>query len=227
MNEENSPLNEESEVALSTKQTVELPLDVTSLPKKKDDVPVDPSMIDQEWANITQDWQTQPTVKTDISALVKRTRRRTYGAKFCFILNILVTLGLLTVFLYGVYDGQWGDPLNTYIGVGSLLSVIFVYFETKIRVATWSQLCDSPDKAIDNAIASSESSMRYMWITKISFIPFLLLVNWYVYVVSQTRDKPMLVGLLLANGFMFAMYLVVEYLHRKRKKEYKQLLLMK
>jgi hypothetical protein len=184
-------------------------------------------MLDDAWAELSQDWQTQPTQKTDISALIKRTRRRTRGAKFCFALNILATLGLVLAFLYGIFDDQLGDPVNTYIGLGGLISLIFVYFETKLRLATWSQLCDSPEKAIANAIAGSESSMKYMWITKISFLPFLPLVNWFVYTVGQTSEKPLLLAFLMANGFMLGMYAVVEYLHRKRKKEYQQLLQMK
>lgn len=185
------------------------------------------TVFDDAWAELSQDWQAQPTPKTDINALVKRTRRRTRGAKLCFALNITATLGLLLVFLYGVFDGQLGDPVNTYLGLGGLISLIFVYFETKLRLATWSQLCDSPEKAIDNAIAGSESSMKYLWITKISFLPFLPLVNWFVYTVGQSSEKPLLTAFLIANGFMLAMYLVVEYLHRKRKKEYLQLLSMK
>ena len=184
-------------------------------------------ILDGAWEELSQDWQAQPTPKTDIKALIKRTRRRTRGAKFCFALNIVATLGLLVAFLYGIYDGQWGEPVNIYIGLGGLISLIFIYFEAKIRIAIWSQLCDSPEKAIDHAIAGSESSMRYMWITKLSFLPFLPLVNWFVYTVSQTSDKAALPAYLIANGFMLVIYLIVDYLYRKRKKEYHQLLQMK
>ena len=61
----------------------------------------------------------------------------------------------------------------------SLGSVICVYFETKLRLAIWSQLYGSPNKANDNAIICSEWSMKYMWFIKFS----LPLVNWYVYTV--------------------------------------------
>jgi len=185
------------------------------------------SVLDDTWAELTQDWQAQPTPTTDIIALMKRTRRRTYGAKFCFLLNIVTTLGLIIAFFYGLLYGIWGEAANIYLGLGSLLSIIFVYFETKIRVATWSQLCDSPEKAIENAIASSESSMKYMWITKISLLPFLPLVNWFIYSESQTSEKAVLPVYLVVNGFILAVYLVVSYLHRKRQREYQQLLQVK
>lgn len=184
-------------------------------------------IADDAWAKLSQDWQAQPTTKTDITALVKRTKRRTQGAKICYGLNIIATLGLFIAFIYGVYNGEWGEAFNIYLGFGCLLSVIFVYLETKVRFVIWSQLCDSPEKAIDNAIASGESSMKYMWITKISFLPFLALINWFVYTVSQTNDKAVLPAYLMANGFMLVMYVGVDYLHRKRKKEYQQLLKMK
>ena len=184
-------------------------------------------VFDDTWAELRQDWQAQPTPKTDITALVTRTRRRTRNAKICFAINIFTTMVLIMVFLYGIYNGEWGEAFNIYLGFGSFLSIVFVYFETKLRLATWSQLCDSPEKAIDNAITSSESSMKYMWITKISFLPFLPLVNWYVYTVGQTSDKAVLPAFFMANGLMIITYIVVDYLHRKRRKEYQKLLQMK
>ena len=181
------------------------------------------SPLDDTWAELSQDWQSQAVPKTDIAALVKQTKRRTQGAKLCFALNIIVTLALLVFFLYGVWQGQLGEPVNTYLGGGAFLSIIFVYLETKVRLATWRQLCDSPEKAIDNAIISCQSSIKYMVITKLSFIPFLLLVNWFVYTVSKVENKDMLTGFIYANGLMLFMYAFVDYLHRKRKKQYKQL----
>ncbi|MEW6995176.1 hypothetical protein AADZ84_13020 [Colwelliaceae bacterium MEBiC 14330] len=179
---------------------------------------------DEQWLELTQDWQAQPTKKTDVTALLKQTKRRTQGAKLCYALNIMGTLALMLVFLYGVYDNQLGDPVNTYIGVGTLLSVILIYFETKIRLQTWRQLCDSPEKAIENAISACQSSVKYMAMTKISFLPFLPLVNWFIYQVGQQQEKDVIDAYLMANGCMLLMYVVVDYLHRKRKKQYQQLL---
>ncbi len=179
---------------------------------------------DDTWAELSQDWQTQSVHKTDINALVRQTRRRTYAAKLCFALNVMVTVGLFIAFIYGLYDGQLGQPVNTYFGVGAFLSAIFTYVEIKIRLVTWRQLCDSPEKAIENAIVACQSSIKYMQMTKISFLPFLLLMNWFVYVVGQTEQKDVLLAFFLANGVLLLMYLLVDYLHRKRKKQYQQLL---
>jgi hypothetical protein len=196
----------------------------TPNPKPIDNALEKSKVEEDTWAELRQDWQSQPTSKTDVDALMKRTRKKMRIAKTCFAANIIATFGLIITFFYGIYDDQWGEPFNIYLGLGGLLSVVFVYFETKIRLATWRQISDSPEKAIENAIASSESSMKYMLITKISFLPFLPLINWFIYTVSQTNNKDALPGYLMANGFMLGVYLVVEYLHRKRKREYQQLL---
>eukprot|EP00487_Bulimina_marginata_P007749 TRINITY_DN2932_c0_g1_i1.p1 TRINITY_DN2932_c0_g1~~TRINITY_DN2932_c0_g1_i1.p1 ORF type:complete len:124 (+),score=46.04 TRINITY_DN2932_c0_g1_i1:142-513(+) len=73
-----------------------------------------PDVFDETWAELTQDWQTQPTAKADISALVKRTRRRTYVAKICFILNIVATLEYY-VLCYGIY--VW-SPMYSSVDTG-------------------------------------------------------------------------------------------------------------
>ncbi len=181
------------------------------------------TILDEQWLELSQDWQEQPVKKTDVTVLLKQTKRRTQGAKICFLLNIIATLALIIAFLYGVYNDQLGDPVNTYIGGGAFLSIIFLYFETKIRLNTWRQLCDSPEKAIENAISACQSSVKYMAMTKVSFLPFLPLVNWFIYEVGQQQEKGVIDGYLMANGFMLVMYVVVEYLHRKRKKQYEQL----
>ncbi len=185
------------------------------------------SVLDDAWTELTQDWQAQPTLKTDVDALVKRTRKRTRQAKLVFALDIFLALAIILFFFYGVYDGQWGEPTNIYAGLGGLAAGVFVYFETKIRITAWSHLCDSPEKAIDNAIAGSESAMKYLLFSKISLLPLLPLLNWYIYAMSQTSDKTVWFAYLMANSLMLVIYLVIEFLHRKRKKEYCELLQMK
>ncbi|UUO23240.1 hypothetical protein FGD67_08455 [Colwellia sp. M166] len=219
--------NDKIKMATESEQIQDKLESTTLIMRKKDSRPESNKVLDDTWAELTQDWQAQPTAKTDIATLVKRTRRRTYGAKLCFVLNILATLAIFIAFFYGIYQGEWGEPVNIYLGFGSLLSVAFVYFEMKVRVAAWSQLCDSPEKAIDNAISSCESSMKYMRITQISLLPFLPLVNWFIYTLAQTSTKAVLPAYLIANGLMFVVYIVVDYLYRKRKKEHQQLVKVK
>ncbi len=203
MNKENSPINEE---------------------KNKDFA--EPKMLDEQWLSLTKDWQEQPFKKTDLNALIKQTRRRTLWAKGCFVLNILATLGLTMAFFYGLFTDVFEGPVLIYFGIGSLLSIIFVYFEIKIRMFTWHQLCDSPDKAINNALVACQSSINYMVLLKVSFIPFSLLVNWFVYTLGETRDIEVFVDFIVINSLMVITYLIVEYLHRKRKQQYQRLKLL-
>lgn len=184
----------------------------------------DTDTIDQQWAALSQDWQAQPVAKTDIQALLKQTKRRTWWAKTCFSLNVLATIGLFVAFIVGVMNDEFGTHFNTYLGFGGLFSLIFVYYESKIRANAWRQISDSPDKAIENAITGCQSSMKYMSLTKWSCLPFGALANWLVYSVSQTENKSILGAFIFINAFITVMFLITEWLHRKRKKEYQQLM---
>ncbi|MDG1752536.1 MAG: hypothetical protein P8I03_12885 [Thalassotalea sp.] len=184
---------------------------------------IDTSNIDEQWNSLTQDWQSQPVEKTDIQALLKQTKRRTAWAKTCLGLNIIATVGLFISFIYGIFKGEFGTPWNIYLGGGGFMSLIFVYYEVKIRAKTWSQISDSPDKAIENALAGCESSMKYMALTKWSCLPFGVLANWFVYSIGQQGDKPVLGAFIFINVFIAVMYLITELIHRKRKREFKKL----
>lgn len=140
MKEDNSPLHEKYKPAIQSDSQIEKVLDISTLPEKCEDTSLETSILDEEWDNLTQDWQSQPVEKTDINALVKQTRNRTLWAKSIYVLNIIATLSLLVSFGYGVFKDEFGTPWNTYFGVGGLLSCIFVYYETKIRLAVWSKI---------------------------------------------------------------------------------------
>lgn len=196
--------------------------DKTSSDKEENNA-IDMSINDEQWQSLTQDWQSQPVEKTDIQALLKQTKRRTAWAKTCFGLNVIATIGLFIAFVYGLFEDEFGTPWNTYLGGGAFMSMIFVYYEIKIRAKTWGQISDSPDKAIENALAGCESSMKYMALTKWSCLPFGILANWFVYSVGQADDKPVLGAFIFINVFIAVMYLITELIHRKRKREFKEL----
>ena len=75
MNKDESPLNEKGKVTLQTQSQAESLLDVTTLPKNSNIEPRDTSVLDEQWAEMTQDWQSQPTTKTDIAKLLKQTKQ--------------------------------------------------------------------------------------------------------------------------------------------------------
>lgn len=225
MKDDNSPMNEKYKPILQTESHEEKVLNVSTLPEKNDnnDSSIDTSIIDEQWQEITQDWQSQPVEKTDINALLKRTRRRSLWAKSCLVLNIIATLGLLAGFVLGVLNGNFGTPWSIYLGLGGTMSLVFVYYEVKIRWQVWRQLNDSPDQAIVNAINACESSIKYMVLSKWSCLPFGLLGNWFVYSISQQAHKSSLGAFIFINVFIVVVYVFADIIHRKRKKEHAEL----
>jgi len=228
MNEENTPLNEKAKANMQSEQQKETLLDVTSIPVSNNSADEkETSVLDEQWAEMTQDWQAQSVPKTDISALLAQTKRRTLWAKGCLGLNVLFTIAVIIAFLIGLFQGEYGTPMNTYLGIASIGTAIFVYYEVKIRLQTWRQCCDSPDKAIDNAIVACESSIKYMILNKISCIPFAMAGNWFIVVMAEENEKSPLKGLLFINFFLIFVYVVADKLHKKRKKELQRLMSIK
>lgn len=183
--------------------------------------------LDKTWQNLTQDWQTQTTPETDIAALISHTRRRVRRAKYCFALNVFMTIFVSLYFIYDCIKGNVGEPFNIYLGFGSFICIIFVLYEWKIRSRVWRQYNESPDQAIDTAIENSKVSMRYLQISRWSIVPFIPLMNWYFYTVMVSRGEQDLNAYFVGNGLIFVMAIVFEVLYRKRKKEYENKLKLK
>jgi len=223
MNEENSPLNEKSKVTLQTKRQAETVLDVTSLPKESNIPSLDTSVIDEQWAEMTQDWQSQPFTKTDIHKLLKQTQQRTVWAKCLLALDVIATVGMLSVVIYMWLTGSKDRTTMTYLGIGSALSVIFVYYAIKIRLAAWQVNCGSPDKAIEHAIAGCQSSLSYIKLIKFSCFVLLPFSNWYLFVASQQMNKSPVQGLIILNALIISFWLITHFFYLKRNKELKQL----
>jgi hypothetical protein len=181
------------------------------------------SVLDEQWLSLTQDWQTQPFEKTDIQALLKRTKIRTLWAKLILALDVVATLGMFFAFFLGLYQGDWKSATITYVGVGGLLSAIFVYYEVKIRQQTWQHSCDSPDKAITNAIEGCKSSIKYVLLIKYSTWLVLPLVNVYVFAIVSESGKSPWPAFFGVNLFVIAIWGTSHFFHLKRKKELKQL----
>ena len=175
--------------------------------------------LDKDWLHITQDWQNQPFEKTDIRKLVKQTKNRTLKAKLLFAINVFCTLAIVSTFFIALYQGDWDMPTLAYLGLGSIGSIIFIYYELKIRLSVWSHLCDSPDKAIANAIAGVESSINYLKLTKLSFYILLPVVNYYLYVMSKISGTPLWISLSMINFIMLISWLITHWFHKKRLQE--------
>jgi hypothetical protein len=223
MNKDESPLNEKGKVTLQSQNQTERLLDVTTLPKKSHIEPLDTSVLDEQWAEMSQDWQSQPTTKTDIAKLLKQTKQRTFWAKCLLAIDIMATLGMLSVALYMWLSGSKDQATIIYLGMGGILSIVFVYFAIKIRLAAWKVYCGSPDKAIKHAIEAGQSSLSYIKLVKLSCFIIWPFAIWYVVAVAQQIDKSPLLGLVISNVFIVTVLFITHRFQLKRVEELKQL----
>jgi hypothetical protein len=228
---EPSKIATDHSIIVKTKQ-----IDVASLPQKnssadsekeldKDNqiLPLDEQPLDENWLILSRDWQAQPFEKTDINKLLKQTKRRTLWAKSLLAIDIIATLGLIIALMVGLYQGDWGTATIAYFTFGSLGSVVFVYYEIEIRLRIWQRSCDSPDKAVENAIAGVESSIKYIKLIKWSCWLLLPVVNWYIYAMIEASEKSPLPAFIFINVFVLSMWLVTHWFHKKRDEELAQL----
>lgn len=181
------------------------------------------SISETDWSTMSEDWQSQPFTKIDIQRLLSQTQRRTLWAKLCLGLNFLASFFIFFSFIYGLTLGDYSQLVNIYLGFGSILSFVFMYYELKIRLKVWQSCCDSPDKAIQNAMTGIESSIKYCRLTKLSIVPFFILFNWFCYAVTSEQDKSIWLPLLIVNGFLLTVYITTDIMQRKRQAQYQQL----
>ncbi len=225
--EEANKIETENAIFVETKV-----IDVLSLPQKnsmsgsekdKKHSPSDEQPLDEDWLLLSRDWQAQPYEKTDIQALLKQTKKRTLLAKSLLAIDVVATIALIIALLVGLYQGDWGTATIAYFAFGSIGSLVFVYLEIKIRLRIWQHCCDSPDKAVENAISGIESSIRYIKLIKLSCWLLLPAVNWYIYAMLEESDKSPWPPFIFINVFVLVMWSITHWFHLKRKKELTQL----
>jgi hypothetical protein len=184
---------------------------------------LDEQPLDENWLILSRDWQAQPFKRTDIKKLLKQTKKRTLWAKSLLAIDIIATLGLIIALIVALYQGGWGTATIAYITFGALGSIAFVYYEIKIRLRIWQRSCDSPDKALDNAIAGVESSIKYIKLIKWSCWLLLPAVNCYIYAMIDESEKSPLLAFIFINFFVLSMWLVTHWFDKKRNEELSQL----
>lgn len=179
--------------------------------------------IDMQWAELAEDWQSQPYPKTDINKLIQKTKRRVIAAKCCLALDVLGTIAIFIFFLVSLFSDNQNKATLYYLGFGSIFALAFCIHTVRFRIQGWRQLSDSPDQAITNAIANCKSSIKYLQMSKLSCYLLLPAVNWYLYELATSADKPLWPPLLFINIFVAVVWGVSHYLLSKRKSELIQL----
>jgi len=176
-----------------------------------------------DWQMLTQDWQAQPYKKSDIDKLLKQTKRRTLWAKAILALDVIATLFLIGASILGLIEGDWGTAVMGYLIAGSIFSVVFVYYEFKIRLGAWKKACDSPERAVTNALRGCESSIKYIKLIKISCWILIALVITFGLAFSQETGKPAWPIILEMSLMVLACYGITHWFHRKRKIEHSRI----
>jgi hypothetical protein len=180
-------------------------------------------ILDEQWLTLSQDWQSQPYEKTDIQALLKQTKKRTLLAKVLLFLDIIAALGLIVTLFVGLYQERWDTSTIVYLLFGATTSIAFVYYEIKIRLHLWQHSCDSPGKAVANAIEGVESSIKYIKLIKLSCWLILPAANWYIYAMISGLEKSPWPPFFVINIVIVSLWLVSHWFHKKRTKELSQL----
>ena len=224
---EPSKLATEHSILVETKQ-----IDVLSLPSKKiasgsendkKNPPLDEQPLDDNWLALSRDWQAQSFEKTDIKELLKQTKRRTLWAKALLVVDIIATVALIIALVVGLYQGDWDNATMSYLAFCAIGSIVLVYYEIQIRLRIWQQSCDSPDKAVANAIAGVESSIKYIKSLKLSCWLLLPAANGYFYTITEASEKSPWPPFLVMNAFIVIMWLITHWFDKKRRKELAQL----
>ena len=180
-------------------------------------------MLDAQWQALAADWQSQPVEKTDIKGLINKTKKRIIKAQLCLLLNVIVTLGIIVALIYGLVVNTWPLPTLFYLTFGSLFSLLFVYLEIKIRWRSWQNNCTSPDKAIENAIANCQSSIKYIQLTKWSCYLLFPAANWYIYEIGEISARSSWPPFIFLNVIIVGLWVVSHYYHKQRLLELNQL----
>ena len=132
---------------------------------------------------------------------------------------LLQQYSFFIMFIYGFYAEKWSTASQVFLFCTGVGSTVYVYYEFKIRLSTWRQNCGSPEKAVENAIASCESSIKFIKLIKFSFWIMLPVMNWYLYAIINESEKSLLPPLIISNSIMVVTLLITHVFHKKRLKE--------
>lgn len=181
------------------------------------------NLLDEQWEILSQDWQSQPYAKADVEALLKQTRARTLWAKTLLILNIIATLFFIGMAATMMITGSEDTATMFYFIFAAIFSIVFVYYEVRIRLTVWRQFASSPEQAVDNAIKGLESSLKYIQLTK-NFCWVLLPGGcWYAVEMAEQAEKSPWSGVIFVSIFISLIWAITHGFYLKRSKELKHL----
>lgn len=183
----------------------------------------DKSPLDDQWDDLVNDWQSQPYEKIDIDKLIKKLRRRTIIAKAMLVMDVIATL----VLFYGSYWMMKHEPddLPTiiYLSVGAIGSLIYTAILFKIRIQTWQLDASDPKQYFEKNISGVKGALKIAKLLKYCCYIMTPLINWYLWEVTQSSDKSLVMGFVFANAVIVLMYVGSHIYQRRREVELQNL----
>jgi hypothetical protein len=179
----------------------------------------DKSPIDEQWDDLVSDWQTQPYEKVDIEKLIIQLRKRTLWAKILLGIDVLATIFLFSAcYWHATYEPEDVATI-IYLGVGAVGSFFYTGLLFRIRLQTWKMDASDPKQYFDKTVNGINGALKLAKLLKYTCYFMVPMINWYLWEVSKTSEKNMLVGYIIANVFIFIMYVASHIYQRRREKE--------
>ncbi len=179
----------------------------------------DKSPLDEQWDDLVSDWQTQPYEKVDIDKLVKQLSKRTLWAKILLGLDMLATIFLFSACYWQATNEPEDVATIIYLGIGALGSLVYTVLLLRIRLQTWKMDASDPKQYFDKTISGIKGALKFAKLLQYTCYFMVPIINWYLWEVSKSTEKPLLIGYILANALILVMYVASHIYQRRRKKE--------
>ena len=98
---------------------------------------------------------------------------------------------------------------------------IFPLFRS--RNGTWQLSNEKPQSIVESALHGYRSSLRFLKLLKVTNYTLFIALNITLYAISLSREKPILIPVLIANTVLVVLHIVVIAFQRKRQAELSQM----
>lgn len=182
------------------------------------------SPLGDDWDDLVQDWQTQPTKHTDADQLLKLTRKRNRRGKCVFVADIVATLFLIGFWCYSYFFDDMSVSLLTWLGFMAVGAVYYLHLQWQIRRSTWQMLTGAPDSMVDFGIRQLDVSLRFLALIRQAAVVLTIGTLVWVSMHYWFEDELLLWALLWCVSWSLLMYAVALKLTKKRQLERQALL---
>ncbi len=135
---------------------------------------------DQQWDDLTRQWQQQPvTQQPDINLIKRRVRWHRMRISGLILLDLLITVVTAFFLYYGIaHDYAWS--LLLWLGFGVAFGVFIAFRGMLIRIKSWRLPALSTKSWLDYEIRRAQSQLGYANLTRISTIVFMVFFHLWL-----------------------------------------------